>query len=202
MTRSRWFRLGLGALTFGLLVLETLPRGLPGLADSLPPPSRAIATLWHLRGAKVRLDDPPRLAPMSVTEVIALPTFPLYPTFAQLREISALERRGVTVTGYLARVRLMRDGDYKLQITEGPPGRCLRVNAMNQLITELTPGVRARKPAYTWAKLEALCGSATPIRVSGWLMYDFFKKGVTYRSTPWEVHPITRIEVCCWRELS
>lgn len=48
VTRSWEVWLGLGVLAFGLSVLETLPRVLPGLADSPPPPSRVVAPLWHL----------------------------------------------------------------------------------------------------------------------------------------------------------
>ena len=95
--------------------------------------------------AKDRLNEPSDLTPMNISEIMALPTFLLYPMFAQLREISILEQRGVIVTGFIARVRLMRDGDYKIQITSAPVNGCLRYNSPEQLVTELTPGVQARK---------------------------------------------------------
>ena len=200
MRRLAW--LGLCIFAAGMLVWEALPRMAPKLANAVPPPSRIIATLWHLKMAKDRLNEPSDLTPMNISEIMALPTFLLYPMFAQLREISILEQRGVIVTGFIARVRLMRDGDYKIQITSAPVNGCLRYNSPEQLVTELTPGVQARKPRYTLANLEALCGTDTPVRIWGWLFYDATHLGERYRGTPWEVHPITRIEVCCWREIS
>ena len=95
----------------------------------------------------------------------------------------------------------MDDGDYHVQITEVPVG-CLGRDTTDQLITELTPGIRARRPQYTLGALRALCGADTRVRVSGWLLYDSPHNGDSGRSTPWEVHPITRIEVCCWQDLA
>ena len=166
--------------------------------DVVPAAERAD-TLAHM---KDRLQEPPRVVPMTVGEIVALPTFPRAYTRTQLTEIEALEMRGVIVTGFVARLRPMDDGDYHIQITEAPLGRCLGHDTTDQLITELTPGIRARKPAYTFAALAALCGAGTPLRVSGWLLYDSPHNGDAGRSTPWEVHPVTRIEVCCWRELT
>lgn len=166
--------------------------------DTVPEAERAK----HLQAAKTRLDEPARLTAMAVSQIIALPTFPRAYSRAQLEDITALEARGVIVTGFVARVSPKDDGDYHIQLTEGPMGRCLGHNTPDQLITELTPGIRARKPAYTLEALGPLCGSNTQVRVSGWLLYDSPHKGDSGRSTPWEVHPVTRIEVCCWRELS
>ncbi len=200
-TQSRSFAwLGLGLFTAGLLGWEVLPLVIPGLANAIPPPSRIMATLWHLRVAKGRRDAPPRLAAMSIAEMMALPTFPRYLTFAQLAEISVLEERGVTVAGFVTRVYHTHDGDYHIHLTDVPVGHCLRHNTSDQLITELTPAIQARKPAYTLARLEALCGTETLIRVSGWLLYDATNEA--RRGTRWEVHPISLIEVCCWKELS
>jgi hypothetical protein len=192
--------LGLGLFTAGLLGWEVLPPVIPGLANDILPPSRIMATLWHLEVAKERRHAPPRLDAMSIAEMMALPTFPRFLTFAQLEEISVFEERGVTVAGFITRVYRAHDGDYHIHLTDVPAGRCLRHNAWDQLITELTPAFQARKPAYALAKLDALCGTETLIRVSGWLLYDATNQG--RRGTRWEVHPISLIEVCCWKELS
>ena len=136
---------------------------------------------------------------MAIAEIIALPRFPQAYTRAQLDEITAIESRGAIVVGYVARLLQMGDGDYHIQITAVAPGRCLGSDTPDQLITELTPGVRSRRPNYAWEALVPLCGAATQIRLTGWLFYDSPHQDDVGRSTPWEVHPVTRIEVCCWR---
>lgn len=165
--------------------------------DTVPEAERAAL----LQEAKNRVDDPPRLTVMSIAEIIGLPTFPRAYSRSDLAQISELEARGVQVVGFVARVIPMDDGDYHVQITQAPLGRCLGRDTTDQLITEVTPGIRARHPAYTLDGLRVLCGTQTQLRVSGWLLYDSPHKGDSGRSTPWEVHPVTRIEVCCWREL-
>src|SRR5690348_12756277 len=89
--------------------------------DTVPEVERAD----HLQAQKNRVDDPPRLASMRIAEVIALPTFPRAYSRGDLAQISDLEARGVVLTGFVARVRQMDDGDYHLQVTEAPRGTCL-----------------------------------------------------------------------------
>jgi hypothetical protein len=45
--------------------------------------------------------------------------------------------------------------------------------------------------------LNDLDDSPDPVRISGWLLLDPVHKGHlgVYRSTLWEIHPITKIEV-------
>jgi hypothetical protein len=63
------------------------------------------------------------------------------------------------------------------------------------IIVETTPRTR---PLHSWDQntLNPLVNSATKVRVSGWLMYDWQHLDVVgkQRVTVWEVHPITRIE--------
>lgn len=164
--RRRWrrtvrrFLLGaLVALACAVVGGEALPRAIPALSRWVPSPSRVATTLWHPRGAKTRLQDPPQLKPMTVAEALALPAFPRYPDLGQLARISALEEQGVSLTGVVAWVyRIQPDDDYLIYLTDAPVDRCSRRSTPDQLIAELT--------------------------------------------TPWEIHPVVRIEVCCWRELS
>jgi hypothetical protein len=155
----------------------------------------------HLAAMKARTAEPASLSPMNIAALFALPRPPRAYTRAQLTDIIALEGRGVSVTGFVARVDPKRDGDFHVQITAQPPHRCLRHTTSDQLITELTPHFQARRPAYTLDALRALCGTTAQVRISGWLLYDAPHDRDWWRSTGWEVHPITRIEVCCWREL-
>lgn len=64
---------------------------------------------------------------------------------------------------------------------------------------EITPRVRARRPnpvTWTWSKIKLLNGKF--IRVTGYLMLDteHLIHNPLVRSTNWEVHPITKLEVC------
>jgi hypothetical protein len=77
------------------------------------------------------------------------------------------------------------------------------------VIAEMTPRTR---PAHHWtfAGLHALAGSSTRVRLTGWLLLDpehfnnvtgyVSPQGVpatnVWRVTIWELHPVTRIEVC------
>lgn len=188
-------RIAMSLVTLGAVLAACGGGSGPAGPDEMPAAEREA----HLNAMKDRLVDPRQLSRMTITEIAALPRYPRAYTRQQFTELSALEERGVTVEGFVARLRQMQDGDYHIQLTEAWPGRCLGADAPDQFFTELTPGIRARKPAYTWERLVPLCGAQTRIRVSGWLMWD---NPHHTRITFWEVHPVTRIEVCCWRDLS
>jgi len=63
------------------------------------------------------------------------------------------------------------------------------------IIVETTPRTR---PLHKWTTgmLSPLVDANTPVRISGWLMFDVEHVGAigTQRGTVWEVHPITRIQ--------
>ena len=64
------------------------------------------------------------------------------------------------------------------------------------IIVETTPRTR---PSHSWTVdgLTPVVDANTPVRISGWLMYDFEHVGVigSQRATVWEVHPVTKIEI-------
>ncbi|HKC65499.1 MAG TPA: hypothetical protein VKB86_17790 [Pyrinomonadaceae bacterium] len=64
---------------------------------------------------------------------------------------------------------------------------------------EITPRVRARRPGpqtWTWSNIKAQQGKL--IRVTDYLMLDteHLIHNPLKRATNWEVHPITKLEVC------
>ena len=85
------------------------------------------------------------------------------------------------------------------------------------IVVEVTPRLRPAHPGWTLDTLQQLTATGTPVRVSGWLMFDpehwdqmWKYRGasdtlkVKARITLWEIHPITRIEVKrdgVWRSL-
>src|SRR5262249_22444108 len=128
------------SLTSQLVLGLLLAAGLWGVsgadpADVVPARDRSA----HPATLNARTDEPATLAPLTIADCFALARPPRAYTRAQLAEISTLENRGVTVTGFVARVDPKRDGDFHIQITAQPPRRCLRYTASDQLITELTP---------------------------------------------------------------
>jgi len=71
-------------------------------------------------------------------------------------------------------------------------------------IVEATPRVRALQVGgkvvhakWSIADLTPFVNTATEVRISGWLMFDpeHVSAVGTQRATPWEIHPITRIEI-------
>jgi hypothetical protein len=65
------------------------------------------------------------------------------------------------------------------------------------IVVETTPRVRAHHPKWTPAALSPWVASGAPVRITGWVLLDPEHRAHLgkYRSTLWEVHPITRIEV-------
>lgn len=65
------------------------------------------------------------------------------------------------------------------------------------IVVETTPAVRATHPEWSLTAIRRLVRDSTPVRVSGWLLFDQEhpeQLGKT-RGTLWEIHPVMRIEV-------
>ena len=65
------------------------------------------------------------------------------------------------------------------------------------VVVEPTPRLKKDHPGWTKKNLTPWLNVDLPVRISGWLLFDpqhtnHLKK---YRSTLWEIHPITKIEV-------
>jgi hypothetical protein len=65
------------------------------------------------------------------------------------------------------------------------------------IVVETTPRVRQTHPKWTQGSLAAWVKSDQPVRISGWSLLDPEHRAHLgkYRSTLWEIHPITKIEV-------
>lgn len=122
-------------------------------------------------------------------------------------KVADIQGAPVMVVGFLSN---------RVKVENGAPGESTNCNLLNPdevdwhmyltkqpaqmikdaIIVETTPRVR---PNHTWTTelLAPFVNKNKPLRISGWLIYDFQHKGVigTERTTVWEVHPITRIEV-------
>jgi hypothetical protein len=122
----------------------------------------------------------------------------------QLDEIKPYEGVAISVVGYIAAIKVEgrestncgwtkpSEVDWHIplvgQAERGEP---------DAIVVETTPRIRALHPQWTTAALAPYKASQTPVRISGWLMFDPDHPGHLgkYRTTLWEIHPITKIEV-------
>jgi hypothetical protein len=65
------------------------------------------------------------------------------------------------------------------------------------IVVEVTPRGKQKHPVWTEDLLKGLANNNTPVRISGWLMFDqdHYEQLNHTRGTLWEVHPIMQIEV-------
>jgi hypothetical protein len=65
------------------------------------------------------------------------------------------------------------------------------------IVVEPTPRIKKKHPNWTKKNLEPWLNADLPVRISGWLLFDpqHTNHLEKYRSTLWEIHPITKIEV-------
>ena len=122
----------------------------------------------------------------------------------QLDEIKPYEGVAISVVGYIAAVKpegkestncgwtKASEVDWHIPVTgqagQGEPAA---------VVGETTPRVRATHPKWTIQTLTSSKDSQTQVRISGWLMLDpvHVNHLGKFRTTLWEIHPITKIEV-------
>lgn len=128
-------------------------------------------------------------------------------TSAQKAKIEPFEGVAVSVIGYIVAVKKQYGGsgeatnchfntatfvDAHVALVEN-----VGDGEKESVVVEPTPRFYAQNPRWVWAKLNDLDDSPDPVRISGWTLLDPNHKNHlgTYRSTLWEIHPITKIEV-------
>lgn len=128
----------------------------------------------HLRAMKDRTATPSRVEPLGFADFEALPDR------APLARYAAIERRGVSLEGYVQRMNYATDGDYHLEFT--PFARPDRPDT-DYVACEVTPQSRRGRPAWDYEALAAELrpvhrdglGWETPparVRLTGWLLFD------------------------------
>jgi hypothetical protein len=161
---------------------------------------------------KNRTNVPSAYHPVSFRAIADLP-FPRTPehrhdwTGPQRDSVVPYEGVAVTVVGYAVALRVQTSGsgestnchmhksaevDWHIALVESPGD-----GEEKAMVVETTPRVRRTHPQWTKARFTPWVDSANPVRVSGWLMFDPEHRNQLgrYRSTLWEVHPITKLEV-------
>lgn len=125
----------------------------------------------------------------------------------QLAAIKPYEGVAVRVVGYIVAIKPQTNGsgestnchwikasqvDWHIALTQ-EAGQGERV----AIVVETTPRIRQSHPKWTPARLHPWLNHDVPVRISGWLMLDpeHASHLGKYRSTLWEIHPITMFEV-------
>jgi uncharacterized protein YgiM (DUF1202 family) len=131
----------------------------------------------------------------------------------QLAAIKNIEGAAVTVEGFLTKVKVEKsspnstkggestnchfhladDVDWHMPLTaQAGQGEDVAI------VVETTPRIRADHPNWTTANLQPWTATGKKVRISGWLMLDPEHQDMIdhgQRSTLWEIHPVTKIEV-------
>ena len=146
------------------------------------------------------------------SDVIALPEPP--GTGRQSRDswsdgdaatIGGYEATGATIEGKIVRItpenkpkgesvnchRYKTLYDYHIFVADTPD-----VGIDQAVVVEMTPRWRSVEPTWTVPAIRKLIKNQTPVRVTGWLMYDeeHTDQVGKYRATAWELHPVTRLQ--------
>jgi len=125
----------------------------------------------------------------------------------QIAEIKPYEGVPVSITGYLLAIKVEDRGsgestnchfvnpeevDWHMPFTEHPGD-----GEDTAVVVETSPRVRKSHPKWTTANLAPWVNSHAQVRISGWTLLDPEHRAHLgkYRSTLWEVHPVTKIEV-------
>jgi hypothetical protein len=122
----------------------------------------------------------------------------------QLDEIKPYEGAAVSVVGYVAAVKV--EGKESTNCGWTKPSEVdwhipLVAQAgqgeADAVVVETTPRIRASHPKWTVTVMNQHKANQTPVRISGWLMFDPDHPNHLgrYRTTLWEIHPITKMEV-------
>lgn len=134
-------------------------------------------------------------------------------TDEQLAAIKDIEGAAVTVEGFLVKVKVEKSSPNATK--GGESTNChfhladdvdwhmpLTANAGQgedvAIVVETTPRIRADHPNWTTTNLKDWTGTGKRVRISGWLMLDPEHQDMIdhgQRSTLWEIHPVTKIEV-------
>jgi hypothetical protein len=162
---------------------------------------------------KNRSDDLPQAHDV-IWSAIASLAFPAAPahrsdwTKQQLAQIAPFEGVAVRTVGYLAHKAKVEDAgtgescnckfvdpddvDWHIYLAQKPTDTAIA----KSVVVETTPRIRQQRH-WDFTVLERFVGKG-PVRISGFLLLDPEHRSQvgTARITVWEIHPVTKIEVC------
>ena len=123
-----------------------------------------------------------------------------------LAPIAKLEGAPVTAVGYIAAIKPQKSNkeacncamtgedatDWHIALVEKPGD-----GEKTSVVVEPTPRIKTKHEKWTTKNLQPWLNADMPVRISGWLLFDPSHANHLgkFRSTLWEIHPITKIEV-------
>ena len=162
----------------------------------------------YLIEQKNREEVPSHYESLTYAEFLALPALTDHYSEQDWTIVRQESLRAVRLEGYIAEVRQIFDGpmygewpwegDFHVHLRERPQPQCFPPGPRHdQIVTEVTPHFQPPRTGWSEAVLRGLCNRQVRVRISGWLLHDYqHADGVSrWRATPWEIHPVTRIEV-------
>jgi hypothetical protein len=128
-----------------------------------------------------------------------------------LAPITSVEGAAVQTVGYIVAIKPQKSNsescncgwhgedatDWHIALVEHPGD-----GEKTSIVVEPTPRIKIKHPKWTKKNLEPWLNEDLPVRISGWLLYDpqHANHLNKYRSTLWEIHPVTKIEV--WNDVT
>jgi hypothetical protein len=128
-------------------------------------------------------------------------------TAPQLAEIAPFEGVAISVVGYIVAVKKQSGGGGESTNCHFNQPTFVDVHVAlvaqagqgekDGVVIEPTPRFYPQHPTWVYSTLNQLDHSPDLVRISGWTLLDPVHKGHlgVFRSTLWEIHPITKIEV-------
>jgi hypothetical protein len=200
-------------IAFLLATVVTAAAPLPVASGSFNGcPARGLGGDPELNLEKNRSAVPTSVTPITVAQMSQLPTVPAsygrieakWPANIQ-SSVRTHEANAVVFTGYVVNVThetgdpsncgstKPRDEDVEVYLS-GRPGVTAGADV---ILAEVTPRWRAVYATWTAKNLKRYIVPQTKVRVTGWLIYDqeAWPTAEGKQATPWEIEPITRIQV-------
>jgi hypothetical protein len=197
------------ALTNASAIAQS-PTIAPGDFDGCPVTgSGGDPTLNSQKNRSARAQSP---VPFTVAQMDQLPAVPrsegrMRSAWPQSEQSAVASREGQPVVLTVYVVRAIAEGPETCNCESASPndhdvhvyvGDDPDTTPENAAIVEVTPRWRSAYPSWNAQNLEQLADSGTPVRITGWLMYDqehWDMIAKHERATLWEVHPVTDIAV-------
>ena len=201
----------LAAVLVGLCAVEASAaskKKKPCVATLATCPEQGCGGDAELNKLKNRADPATSPEKWTLSEIIDLEE-EIEPGWGSLEDRAPIKEVGegtpVVVTGYLVHARASGPESCNCYLT-GQENNDIHMNLAvhksddreESVVAEITPRVRAEQPGWTVSKLTTLATRGAYVRMSGWLLLDtqHISRSGGPRATVWEVHPVTRCEVC------